>query len=100
MDRLFVQLQSSNELNVDTEKLASWLLSAVAAKSLVFAGFQPETQRSLDLFESQLLDSMALMDLLISTENEFDFRFTLDSFLDERIKTINGIVQIIQEITC
>lgn len=82
-----------------TAKLVTrWLLERVGRKLAGFGVHSEVEQCQVDLFESQVLDSMALMDLLLTAEIEFGFRFTTESFLDDRIRTIHGISQIITEI--
>ena len=83
---------------MNDDAIANWLRLKVSKRVPTFSGLSEAEQYSIDLFDSQVLDSMVLMDLLISAEETFEFRFTSDSFLDDRIRTIQGIAAIAQEL--
>lgn len=58
----------------------------------------PKGVESINYFEAGLIDSLGVIDLIESIEEEFNMKFSGDHFQDRRFPTINGLAEIINEI--
>ena len=81
------------------ENIQSWLHGYISKIDPEFAKLSPSQYRSLNFFASTCLDSMALMSLILDAEKQFRFSFAPENFQDRRIQTIEGLSQVIQELT-
>jgi acyl carrier protein len=75
------------------EPKIDWLKTWFSQKSDL-----PENIEEKNYFESGLIDSFTVIELIESLENEFDIRFQESNFQDRRFATIKGLAQIIEEI--
>lgn len=81
------------------ENIQSWLHSYISKFDPEFAKLSPSQYLSLNFFASTCLDSMALMSLILDAEKKFHFSFAPENFQDRRIQTIEGLTQVILELT-
>lgn len=63
-----------------------------------FATLSDNQKLTENYFNSGRLDSMAIMNFLLDTEVEFEFRFTPEAFQDRRIHTIEGLARVVSEL--
>ena len=60
--------------------------------------FQTESDLlKIDLFESGIIDSFSVIELIADVEKEFEIRFSELQFQDRRFRSISGIGEIIRE---
>lgn len=82
-----------NDLSHETQ----WLIGWFGRKK----GFAP--QKTLDpainYFEAGWIDSMGVMDLIMEAEEHFGVRFNEKNFQDRRFVSIQGLAQIIREVS-
>lgn len=50
-------------------------------------------------FELGLIDSLEIVSLIVEAENKFGIKFNEKNFQDRRFATINGLAEIIDELT-
>lgn len=79
-------------------RIEEWLCRYIEKVDPSFVSLSSEEKHHEDLFKSGRLDSMALMNLLLDAESEFDFTFTPESFQDRRIHTVFGLGKVIGEL--
>jgi acyl carrier protein len=75
-----------------------WACAEIQAIDSSFAQLDTASQLSENLFTSGRLDSMGLMNLLVSAEAQFGFAFSAESFQDRRIQTVAGLSEVIAEL--
>lgn len=52
-----------------------------------------------DLFETEILDSFEIVKLVMKLEEVFDITIGIEMVTAENFRTVDGIVQLVQEIT-
>ena len=75
-----------------------WACAEIQSADPCFVKLDAKSKLSENLFTSGRLDSMGLMNLLLSAEAQFGFTFTAESFQDRRIQTVAGLSEVIAEL--
>ena len=79
-------------------EIENWAVDYVSTLDQDFAKLSDTEKLSENLFTSGRLDSMAIMNLLLDAENNFNFSFTPEAFQDRRIHKISGLSKVINEL--
>ena len=70
-----------------------WLIAYFSKNGTI-----PEDIEKIDFFETGLIDSFGVIELIGEIESYFNIRFNEDNFQDRRFSTIKGLAEIIKEI--
>ena len=82
--------------NISTQENLNWLkqwFSQAEGNSN-----KGEIKGDTNYFEQGLIDSFGLIELIVAIEKEFGVKLLEQHFQDKRFSTLNGLVQIIQEL--
>ena len=74
----------------------AWVLAWFEKRGPV-AGATTEEKMSVDYFAAGLIDSMAVVDLILEAEAAFGIRFNERHYQDRRFSTLKGLSDIISE---
>ena len=75
-----------------------WLLDWFERRGPV-PGNTLEEQRSVNYFETGLIDSLGVIELITEVEDHFGIRFSERHFQDRRFSTIGGLSDLIAELS-
>lgn len=75
-----------------------WLLTWFGKRDGALEGNR-ELQRATNYFQSGLIDSFGVIELIEDVESEFGIQFTEQHFQDRRFATIGGLAEIICELS-
>ena len=80
-------------------EVKNWIFEYISKIDFEFSKKSEDEKLLTNLFDSQRLDSMSLMNLLLDAEESFGFAFDAESFQDRRLQSVFGIIEIITERT-
>ena len=80
------------------EGAAGWLVDWFKKKNKS-KGIDIEASGNDNYFELGLIDSLEIVELIVGAEKEFGIKFTDKHFQDRRFATINGLAEIIGELS-
>ena len=81
-------------MDVMKDDIVQWLYHFFSRRGK-FLDVDLESQIKMDVFDTGLIDSMGLIELVAAIESKFNFKFTSESLQDPKFKTIEGISEII-----
>ena len=84
-------------VTVTREQALQWLLAWFRRRETA-AGKEP-LDPAANYFESGLVDSLGLMELIAGLEETFRVRFTEDHFQDPRFATMDGLAELAAELS-
>jgi D-alanine--poly(phosphoribitol) ligase subunit 2 len=80
---------------MSVQSVNNWVAEFFISREKIKANHIHE-KRDLDLFESGLVDSLGIVELIGEIESNFNVELSADDLEDPRFRTINGITEIIE----
>ena len=77
------------------QKPVDWLYGFFSKKGKI-PGKNRDGQLKADIFDSTLIDSFGLVELISEIESTFNFELKAEDIQDQRFRTIQGLAEIIE----